>query len=91
MQMIEASTCKSLSKQRFFGIEDTYGTRYITPLECERCMNLPDGYTDGVGKTQRYKMIGNGWEINTVTHLFSGLPYGSKYTDYVVKMPSNDC
>lgn len=70
MQMLEASMYKKYSAQRFFGIQDTYGLRYITPLECERCMNVPDGYTDCISNTARYKALGNGWEVNTITHIF---------------------
>lgn len=70
MQMLEASMFKKYSAQRFFGIEDTYGLRYITPLECERCMNVPDGYTACISNTARYKALGNGWEVNTITHIF---------------------
>lgn len=70
MQMLEASMHKKYSSQRFFGIQDTYGLRYITPLECERCMNVPDGYTACVSNTARYKALGNGWEVNTIAHIF---------------------
>ena len=70
MQMLEASMYKKYSSQRFFGIEDTHGLRYITVTECERCMNVPDGYTDCCSNTQRYKQLGNGWEVNTITHIF---------------------
>lgn len=71
MQMLEASMFKKYSSQRFFGIRDTHGLRYVTPLECERCMNVPDGYTACVSDTSRYKALGNGWEVNTITHIFS--------------------
>ena len=70
MQMLEASMYKKYSSQRFFGIKDTHGLRYITVTECERCMNVPDGYTDCCSNTQRYKQLGNGWEVNTITHIF---------------------
>lgn len=73
MQMLEASMYKKYSSQRFFGIEDTHGLRYITVTECERCMNVPDGYTDCCSNTQRYKQLGNGWEVNTITHIFRAL------------------
>lgn len=73
MQMLEASMYKKYSSQRFFGIEDTYGLRYITVTECERCMNVPDGYTDCCSNTQRYKQLGNGWEVNTITHICGAL------------------
>ena len=73
MQMLEASMYKKYLSQRFFGIEDTHGLRYITVTECERCMNVPDGYTDCCSNTQRYKQLGNGWEVNTITHIFRTL------------------
>ena len=43
---------------------------HITVTECERCMNVPDGYTDCCSNTQRYKQLGNGWEVNTITYIF---------------------
>ena len=70
MQMLEASMYKKYSSQRFFGIEDTYGIRYITVRECERCMGLPDGYTSSVSNTQAYKQLGNGWNVDTIVHIF---------------------
>lgn len=73
MQMLEASMYKKYSSQRFFGIEDTYGLRYITVTECERCMNVLDGYTDCCSNTQRYKQLGNGWEVNTISHILVNL------------------
>ena len=69
VQMLEASMHKKYSAQRFFGIEDTYGLRYITPLECERCQTLPDGYTNSVSNTQRYMQLGNGWTVDVIAHI----------------------
>jgi len=72
-QMIEASHFKNYSSQRFFGIQDTNGLRYITPTECERAQTVPDNYTDSVSNTQRYKMLGNGWTVDVITHIFNNL------------------
>ena len=47
--------------------------RKLTPVECERLQTVPDGYTDYVSNTQRYKMLGNGWTVDVVKHLFKGL------------------
>jgi DNA (cytosine-5)-methyltransferase 1 len=33
--------------------------RRLTPVECERLQGFPDGWTDGVSDSQRYKMLGN--------------------------------
>lgn len=49
--------------------------RKLTPLECERLQTVPDGYTDHVSNTQRYKMLGNGWTVDVIAHIFKhGLP-----------------
>jgi len=47
--------------------------RKLTPLECERLQTVPDGYTEGVSKTQRYRMLGNGWTVSVIKHIFSKL------------------
>jgi len=47
--------------------------RKLTPVECERLQTVPDGYTDYVSNTQRYKMLGNGWTVDVVKHIFKGL------------------
>lgn len=76
-QMIEASHFKNYSAQRFFGIEDTKGLRYITPLECERAQTVPDNYTanPNISNTQRYKMLGNGWTIDVIAHIFKEMNF----------------
>lgn len=47
--------------------------RYFHPIECERLQTVPDNYTEGVSKTQRYKMLGNGWTVDVIAHVFKGL------------------
>lgn len=45
--------------------------RMITPVECEKLQTVPFGYTKGVSDTQGYKMLGNGWTIDVITHILS--------------------
>jgi len=47
--------------------------RELTPIEYERLQTLPDDYTKGVGDTSRRAMLGNGWTVDVVTHLFEEL------------------
>lgn len=47
--------------------------RKLHPIECERLQTVPDGYTEGVSNTQRYKMLGNGWTVDVIAHIFQGL------------------
>ena len=72
-QMIEASHCKNYSSQRYFGIEDEKGLRYITPRECERAQTVPDDYTSCVSNSQRYKMLGNGWTVDVICHILKNI------------------
>ncbi|MGI9572421.1 MAG: DNA (cytosine-5-)-methyltransferase [Candidatus Actinomarinaceae bacterium] len=47
--------------------------RKLTTLECERLQTVPENYTDGVSNTQRYKMLGNGWTVDVITHIFQNM------------------
>jgi len=47
--------------------------RKLTPLECERLQTVPDNYTDHVSNTQRYKMLGNGWTVAVIKHIFKNM------------------
>jgi DNA (cytosine-5)-methyltransferase 1 len=39
--------------------------RRLSPVECERLMGFPDGYTDlkGAKRTNRYQALGNSWSV----------------------------
>ena len=52
---------------------DNMHWRKLTVTECERLQTVPDGYTCGVSNTQRYKMLGNGWTVDVIKHIFEGL------------------
>ena len=47
----------------------TQGTRIrrLTPTECERLQGFPDGWTEGVSDTQRYKCLGNAVTTRVIT------------------------
>ncbi len=54
-------------------LKDLNCIRKFHPIECERLQTLPDNYTSLVSNTQRYKMIGNGWTVDVIAHIFKGL------------------
>jgi site-specific DNA-cytosine methylase len=47
--------------------------RKLTPLECERLQTVPEGYTAHVSNTQRYRMLGNGWTVDVIVAILSGI------------------
>ena len=49
--------------------------RKLTPLECERLQTVPDNYTNHVSNTQRYKMLGNGWTVAVIKHIFENMDH----------------
>ena len=57
---LESLTCDSL-------------VRKLTPLECERLQTVPENYTAPVSNTQRYRMLGNGWTVDVVSHIFKNM------------------
>jgi DNA-cytosine methyltransferase len=44
--------------------------RRLTPIECERLQTVKDNYTNHVSDSQRYKMLGNGWTVDVIAHIF---------------------
>jgi len=34
---------------------------------------VPEGYTNMVKSSERYKMLGNGWTVDVIAHIFKGM------------------
>lgn len=64
-------------------LQEWYRVRRLTPIECERLQTLPDDYTAGVSNSQRYKMLGNGWTVDVIAHIFREMFRGGNDTDVV--------
>jgi site-specific DNA-cytosine methylase len=47
--------------------------RRLSINECERLQTVPDDYTIVAPKTQRYKMLGNGWTVDIIANIFSNI------------------
>ena len=47
--------------------------RKLTPIECERLQGLPDNYTQGLSNTQRYKCLGNAFNVDVVAHILKSI------------------
>ena len=53
---------------------DGFRIRRLTPTECARLQTIPDWYRWNVSTMQQYRLLGNGWTIEIIKHLFSFLP-----------------
>jgi len=53
--------------------------RYLTPKEYERLQTVPDNYTlvpygsRMMSNSQRYKMLGNGWTVEVIKHIYKSV------------------
>lgn len=59
--------------------------RYLTRRELEGAQNVPYGYTDILSYNQCQKVLGNGWTINVIKHIFKPIVKDKYYT---IKIPS---
>lgn len=59
------------AKTGLYLIGDT--VRKLSIIEAERAQTLADGYTEGVPVSHRYKAIGNGWTVDVIAHILTGL------------------
>ena len=53
-----------------YTLNEDMSIRRLTPVECERLQGFPDGWTEGVSDTQRYKTLGNAVTVNVIRHIF---------------------
>lgn len=66
---------KNLMTSQNIGVFTDSIIRKLTPIECERLQSLPDDYTEGVSNTQRYKALGNAFNVDVVAHILSFIPH----------------
>ena len=54
-----------------YAIYENMRIRRITPTECARLQTIPDWYKWECSETQQYRMLGNGWTVEVIKHIFS--------------------
>ena len=59
----------TLTGQDKHGVMIDSSIRRLTPMECERLQGFPDGWTEGISDTQRYKCLGNAVTTNVVCEI----------------------
>lgn len=47
--------------------------RRLSPEEAERLQTLPVGYTAGLKSGKRYFVVGDGWTVDVIAHIFKGM------------------
>jgi DNA-cytosine methyltransferase len=58
-----------------YGVVVDNNLRELNILEYERLQTIPDNYTnaEGVSINQRKRMIGNGWTVDVISHIFKNI------------------
>ena len=49
--------------------------RRLTPTECERLQGFPDGWTEGISDSQRYKCLGNAVTVNVISEIIKKMHF----------------
>lgn len=70
---VRASGRNSFDRHEWGSISDCH-YRKLTVIECCRLQGVPDDYFKVSSNTQAYKMLGNGWQCDTIEHIFSYCP-----------------
>ena len=62
-----------LDRQYPLAVADGYWIiRKLTVRECARLQTVPEWYEFPVSDSQAYKLLGNGWTCDVITHLIRG-------------------
>lgn len=51
----------------------TKGCRYMNKTELERCQTVPEGYTSILKRNDAACLLGDGWTVDVVAHIFGYL------------------
>ena len=67
---------KGFGNQGMTGVRttDPHTWRRLSVVECSRLQDLPDDYCKSVSKSQGYKQLGNGFQVDTIFELLKQLP-----------------
>ena len=66
-------TTKNCHTNQYLLNEDKSLCRLLTANEFEKLQTVPLNYTNIVSNTERFKMLGNGWTVDAIAHIFNGI------------------
>ena len=49
------------------------GLRYMNKTELEACQTVPEGYTDSLTRNNAACLLGDGWTVDVIAHIFKNL------------------
>ena len=49
------------------------GVRYLDQQELERCQTVPEGYTKCLTRNEAADVLGDGWTVDVIAHIFTNL------------------
>jgi len=67
-----------LPKGRYKDVgQNNYPYRVMTTNEMEKLQTVPIGYVGNINNTKAAKVLGNGWNVDTIAHIFGSLLNGA--------------
>ena len=66
-------TTKNCHTNQYLLNEDKTLCRLLNANEFEKLQTVPLNYTDSVSNTERFKMLGNGWTVDVIAHIFNSI------------------
>ena len=66
-------TTKNCHTNQYLLNKDKSLMRLMNAKEFERLQTVPENYTDYVSNTERFRMLGNGWTVDVITHIFKNI------------------
>ena len=84
---------KGFGNQGMTGVRttDPHTWRRLSVVECSRLQGLPDDYCKSVSKSQGYKQLGNGFQVDTIFELLKQLPKDTSLDNVVSAFDGISC
>ena len=84
-------TSSSWQNNNHLTYDEGYTWRRLSVVECSRLQGLPDDYCKSVSKSQGYKQLGNGFQVDTIFELLKQLPKNTPMDNVVSAFDGISC
>jgi DNA-cytosine methyltransferase len=84
-------TSSSWQNNNHLTYDEGYTWRRLSVVECSRLQGLPDNYCKSVSKSQGYKQLGNGFQVDTIFELLKQLPKDTPMDNVVSAFDGISC